>query len=173
MQRGMIGTISLLLCVDAACYYRQSPIRVAGRDGFESVFNGFVYIGKDVDRDSHNSAGNTFPNSLLVGHKYVLHHERPFDGVQFARDILPSRLRGMGLTVTKSVDSGQGPYVVEPVTVWSVSFRRGSCSGIIYTDVCRDLTRRHLFRNPLQYEEEDYYIQLQGDCSGILANSQR
>jgi hypothetical protein len=169
MRKCLTFFLALLLPVGIGCQYRPL-VRVGGQGGFGSVFNGFIYVGRDINRESHDSPGLAFPARLIPGHTYAFHHERPFDSVVFARKTLPERLRLIGLAVTKSVDSGQAPYIAEPATIWSVEFARGACSGIVYTDVCLDLASRRIFRDSRLYEE-DYDIRLKGDCSELPEGS--
>lgn len=151
------------LVLGAGCS-RPALVRVGSESRVSSLFEGFVYAGEDVIPQSHYSLGLPVPAQFRGGHKYTFHHETQFDSVDFAREVLPVRLQRIGFLLTKSVDFGQGPYVVEPATVWSVEFARGSCRGTIFSDVCQDLTKRRLFKD-YRLEEVDYKLKLQGDCT--------
>ncbi len=155
-------SVALLVGLSSGCQH-QALVHVSGRGQFQSVFEGFIYVGRDIDRGAHYSPGFTLPAQLTAGHTYTFHHERPFDGGVFAREILPQRLQQIEFSITKPVDSGQPPYVLEPATIWSVKFARRGCTGILYTSVCEDLVSRRIFTDS-RLHEEDYNVRLEGDC---------
>ncbi len=152
----------------ASCRVQEHVVDGRPGQGFRFVFDGFVYVGTDVDRNSHSRWGTPLPERIVADHVYVFHHERPFDEVEFARRELPIRLEKEGFLVTKPVDAGQGFIAAGPVAMWSVQFSGGQCRGSIGNQTCLDLTRkdflRRLFKNT-RWEESDYLLSLKGQCN--------
>ena len=130
---------------------------------FSYVFEGFVYVGADVNRQSHNSGGMEMPPRILADHDYVFHHASPFNDAEFARTSLPQYLEKLGFSVTKAADAGQGFVAIGLVNMWSVSFVRGNCSGSIGNRLCLDLTKWRLLRNS-RWQPTDYVLALHGSC---------
>lgn len=153
---GQLGLVS--------CSSQEHVVHAQPSSGFSYIFEGFVYIGTDVNRESHNSGGMEMPARILRDHDYVFHHASPFDEAEFARTALPKQLEKLGFSVTKAVDAGQGFVAIGPVNMWSVHFARGDCSGSIGNRVCLDLTKRRLFRNS-RWQPSDYILALHGSCS--------
>lgn len=147
----------------AGCNSPRHLVHGEPSNGFGYIFDGFVYMGVDVDPKEHISSGLEMPHRILTNHDYVFHHSSPFDETAFARTSLPQRLERLGFTVTKAVDAEQGFVAVGPVNMWFVRFERGSCSGSIGNRVCLDLTKRRLFRTQ-GWEPSDYILSLHGSC---------
>jgi hypothetical protein len=148
----------------AACYRQVRPVRAEPGHGFASLFDGFVYIGSDVDPKSHTNAGMTVPTPILPGHEYFFHHTVPFDGLVFARTVLPERLRSLGFSVTQTVDQASIAFMDPGGALWSVRFARDGCTGVVGTQRCMDLTSRKLFRD-FRWGESDFVLTLHGQCS--------
>jgi hypothetical protein len=97
--------ILIQLC-GTACSRAIHPIHAESGQGFASLFDGFVYVGVDVDQNSHTNSGLEMPDRVAPDHEYVFHHERPFDMMRFARTTLPRRLQSLGFTVKRDVGNG-------------------------------------------------------------------
>jgi len=147
-----------------SCSSQEHVIHGEPSNGFSYIFDGFVCVGADVNRESHNSSGMEMPPRILTDHDYVFHHTSPFDEADFARTSLPQRLEKFGFSVTKAVDAGQGFVAIGPVHMWSVNFARGNCSGSIGNRVCPDLTKKRPFQNS-RWQPSDYILALHGSCS--------
>jgi hypothetical protein len=147
-----------------SCSSQEHIVHGQRSSGFGDVFEGFVFVGVDVKRESHNARGMEMPRRILANHDYVFHHTYPFDDAVFAGTSVPQYLEKLGFSVTKEVDAGQGLIAVGPVHMWSVNFVRGNCSGSIGNRVCLDLTKRRLFRNS-RWEQSDNILTLHGGCS--------
>lgn len=150
------------LCV-AACYREIHPIHAEPGEGFALVFNGFVYVGMDVDENSHTNSGLEMPSRVSPGHEYVFHHTKPFDSLEFARTKLPPRLQNLASRVTQDVDHGSIVFVDPGGVLWSVKFARGGCTGIIAAHRCMDLTSRKPFKDT-RFGESDFVLTLNGQC---------
>jgi hypothetical protein len=146
------------------CYRHIRPVRAEPGQGFASLFDGFVYVGTNVDLKSHSNAGLGVPTSILSGREYFFHHTDTFDSLVFARTVLPERLQSLGFSVTQTVDQGSIAFMDPGGALWSVRFSRGACTGLIGTQRCMDLTSRKLFKDS-RWVESDFVLTLQGQCS--------
>jgi hypothetical protein len=146
-----------------SCTYWEHVVHSEASNSFSQVFEGFVYVGVDVERESHYSCGIEMPRKIAVDHDYVFHHASPFNEAEFARTVLPERLKKLGFSVTKAVDAGQGFVSIGEIDMWSVNFARGSCSGIIGNSTCFDFKKRRLFRISNR-QPSDYILVLHGNC---------
>lgn len=134
--------------------------------GVASLWDGFVYVGEDVDRTSHSNYGQDLPAKFLRGREYVFHHRVPFDDVEFAGKALPSRLKMLGFSITSTVDDG-GVIDMDPGgAMWHVKFARPDCSGIIHSRPCASLIERRIFAD-YRWGESDFVLELEGTCGGI------
>lgn len=162
-NRVRIALIVLQLSL-AACNRDIHPVRAGPGQGFASLFDGFVYVGVDVDERSHTSYGLPVPNRILPDHDYIFHRSRPFDMMEFARITLPERLKALGFTVTQDVDHGTIVDMDPGGVLWAVKFARGGCTGIVDTRRCPDLTSRKLFKDS-RWGESDFVLTLHGNCA--------
>jgi hypothetical protein len=78
---------------------------------FRSAFEGFVFVGSVPIASkesrgprivSHGTTRQTFPSHFQGSRLYVFHHRRPVDNVRLAIDVLPSRLKRSGVSITSS-----------------------------------------------------------------------
>lgn len=152
-----------------SCASREHVVHAGGANGFSQVFEGFVHVGADVNREAHNSDGMDMPLKIAADHYYIFHHAAPFDEAEFARTVLPQRLEKLGFSLIKPVDAGQGFVAVGPIHMWSVNFAREGCSGSLGNRVCLDLTKRRLLRNS-HWAPFDYVLALHGSCDVGGAN---
>jgi len=161
-------SLALLLAANivvVSCCFQQRVVHSQSGRGFGNVFDGFVYVGMDVNRDSHDACGLEMPARFVSGHDYVFHHARPFDPhLEFARTVVPQRLADLGFAMTKAVDAPQGPVSFSSGILWFVQFGRERCGGSLKGQPCLDLTKRRLFTNT-RWEETDYVLHLQGNCN--------
>ena len=170
MQKpGFVVMLASSLLGLISCASQEHVVHVGESGGFSQVFEGFVYVGADVNRESHDSSSLEMPRPVVADHDYVFHHASPFDEAEFARTVLPKRLEKLGFSVTKPVDTGQGFVAVGPIHMWSVNFVRGDCSGSVGNRVCLDLTKRRLFRNS-RWQPSDYVLALHGSCDAGRTN---
>jgi hypothetical protein len=146
------------------CSRAIHPIHAESGQGFASLFDGFVYVGVDVDQNSHTNSGLEMPDQVSPDHEYVFHHERPFEVMQFARSTLPRRLQSLGFTVTRDVDHGTIVDMDPGGALWGVRFARGACTGVVVTRRCLDLTSRKLFKDS-RWGESDFVLTLHGQCA--------
>jgi hypothetical protein len=164
-SRALCATVILVQLGLPSCSREIHAIHAGPGHGFASLFDGFVYVGMDVERGSHSTSGLDMPNQILPEHAYVFHHEIPFDDVGFARTILPDRLQRLGFSVTNDVDHGSMGVMDPGGNLWGVEFARAGCTGVIGTRPCDDLTSRKLFRDT-RWGESDYVLRLHGQCMG-------
>jgi hypothetical protein len=146
-----------------ACYSQEHVVHSDPSNSFSYIFDSFVYVGIDVNRESHNVNGTELPAAFLPDHDYVFHHVSAFDEAEFARVSLPRYLEKFGFSVTKVADAGQGFVAIGPAQLWSVNFSRRNCLGSIGNRVCLDLTRPRLFRTS-RWQPSDYVLTLHGNC---------
>jgi hypothetical protein len=133
--------------------------------GLTSVFAGFVYGGESSASDAIPvlALSVRLPKRLSGGKEYVFRHREPFDDLRFARVTVPRVLSQLGLTVSKTVDQGQGPIAFSSGMVWFVSFERSNCAGTISHDVDPALLKWP--GNALGIEPAKYVLALTGDCA--------
>jgi len=155
--------VLVLSLLELSCASQEHVVQAGASNSFNQVFEGFVYIGVDVNRESHDSSGMELPRQIAVDRDYVFHHASPLDEAEFARTVLPRRLEKLGFSVTKPVDAGQGFVAIGQIHAWSVNFARGACSGSVGNRVCLDLAKRRLFRNS-HWQPSDYILVLHGNC---------
>ena len=137
MKRNLL--LAALLMVQSgsvACFRPAQVVRADQGQGLLSLFDGFAYVGTDVDPQSHNKTGLDAPRSFLPGRQYFFHHTRPFDSFEFGGDTLPRRLRGMGFSITKKLEEGSFATSDSGGEFWKVQFSRGSCFGEVSAHGC-------------------------------------
>ncbi|WP_041855706.1 hypothetical protein [Candidatus Korobacter versatilis] len=155
------GLVVLIVCgVLLQCSCRVHTVPADG--GFVTVFEGFVYVGMDVNRNSHSNYGEDAPVQFFADHSYVFHHRVPFDDVEFARTDLPLKLQRLGFSVTSPVND---VAVVDPGgELWGVKFARADCSGVIYSRPCPSLIKRS-FPKDRRWGESEFVLELHGACT--------
>jgi hypothetical protein len=147
-----------------ACNREIRLVKAEPGGGFASLFDGFAYIGSDVNMECHLSSGVDVPALFLPGHEYVFHHTKPFNSMEFARTAQTQRLQMLGFSLTKNVDTGFRGTIDPGGAVWSLEFERGDCSGRIFTRPCADLIRMRPFKDD-RWTESDYVLKLRGPCA--------
>jgi hypothetical protein len=164
MRRKIFFGVALVAyLLSTACTGPVQLVEVKPGHGFASLFNGFAYVGNDVDPGSHNVLGQNIPMSFLPDHQYFFHHTRPFDSFKFAGNDLPERLSSLGFSVTKPYNEGRIGTSDPGGEFWEVQFSRGRCSGQISAQGCGVLTARTLFKDS-RWTESDFVLTLRGQC---------
>jgi len=157
--------VGLILCQFAlsGCNPEVHLVQAGLGHGLVSLLDGFACVGMDVDRVPHTTASTEMPSQMLTTHRYVFHHLAPFDDIEFARTVLPDRLRLLGLRVTRDVDHGPIASMDPGGIIWGVQFAGGACTGSVGASPCGYQMSRRLFKDT-RWSESDYFLVVHGQC---------
>lgn len=119
-----------------------------------NAFSDFTYVGSGPYHGEKNGGINmtvaphfteppSLPQQLETGVQYIFHHRNPLDTEKLALSDLPSRLRQQGIEVIRAPRSARDMmslFVGGPV--FSIQFKEGSRTGIIFSQVCPSYTKQ-------------------------------
>ena len=135
------------------------------------LFDGFVYVGERApdSGQEHSTRSASLPPAFVPNHEYIFHHSLPSNTVDFATDIFPARLHGLGFAITSAPDrTGRGvllPSDGEPI--WMLKASRGTCILEINHEPDKRLATNALPWEKNHWEYSDYVLKVTGSECGL------